>query len=59
METWSRGTSSRLPFGVNVNLNLSINSNLQIASSRLTESFLFFSGVLLKISDRCVPTKVG
>ena len=24
-ETWSRGTNSRLPFGVNVNLNLSIN----------------------------------
>ena len=22
-ETWSRGTNSRLPFGVNVNLNLS------------------------------------
>ena len=24
METWSRGTNFRLPFGVNVNLNLSI-----------------------------------
>ena len=23
-KTWSRGTNSRLPFGVNVNLNLSI-----------------------------------
>ena len=23
-ETWSRGTNSSLPFGVNVNLNLSI-----------------------------------
>ena len=25
-KTWSRGTNSRLPFGVKVNLNLSINS---------------------------------
>ena len=27
-ETWSRGTNSRLPFDVNVVLNLSINSHV-------------------------------
>ena len=27
-KTWSRGTNSRLPFGVNVNLNLSITKNV-------------------------------
>ena len=26
-KTWSRGTNSRLPFGVNVNLNFSINES--------------------------------
>ena len=28
MKTWSRGTNSRLPFGVNVNLNLSNSKNI-------------------------------
>ena len=32
-KTWSRGTNSRLPFGVNVNLYLSINDNHNEVSS--------------------------
>ena len=32
-KTWSRGTNSRLPFGVNMNLNLSMNDNHVEASS--------------------------
>ena len=32
-ETWSRGTNSRLPFGVNVNLNLSKINMIETACS--------------------------
>ena len=41
-KTWSRGTNSRLPFAVNLNLNLSINiiptysSFLPVVSCKLT-----------------------
>ena len=49
MKTWSRGTNSRLPFGVKVNLNLSI--------AKLTLFlFLFFLVLCCRINTQWLNT---
>ena len=40
-KTWSRGTNSRLPFDVNVNLNLSIIVNLNFGDASIFSTFFF------------------
>ena len=60
MKTWPRGTTSRLPFGVNVNLNLStfevriltLNLSLnKMQCANILSVFLFFSFHVFKYID--------
>ena len=41
-ETWSRGTNSRLPFGVNVDLNLSNATDLLVTELQSNLHVLIF-----------------
>ena len=47
-KTWSRGTNSRLPFDVNVNLNLSIGKTT-MSSVRASRLFAHFFAVTARL----------
>jgi len=47
-KTWSRGTNSRLPFGVKVNLNLSIGKTTMY-SARASRLFAHFFAVAARL----------